>query len=97
MPKEGSLVKFHDGQYQFKVPFIMYADFEAILRPTAGPSLSAESSYTKVISQHIPSSFCVNSELAHGKVKNPLKLYRGKDCVEVLAITSPIKPCFMNS
>ena len=32
MPEEGSLVKFHDGQYQFKVPFIMYADFEAMLK-----------------------------------------------------------------
>ena len=29
MPKRGSLVKFHDGQHQFKVPFFMYADFEA--------------------------------------------------------------------
>ena len=33
MPEEGSLVKFHSGQYQFKVPFVMYADFEAILEP----------------------------------------------------------------
>ena len=34
MPKEGSFVEFHDGQNQFKVPFVMYADFEAILKPT---------------------------------------------------------------
>ena len=33
MPKEGSFVEFHDGKNQFKVPFIMYADFEAILKP----------------------------------------------------------------
>ena len=33
MPKEDSFMKFHDGQYQFEVPFIMYADFEAILKP----------------------------------------------------------------
>ena len=26
-------LKFHDGQYQFKVPFMMYADFESILKP----------------------------------------------------------------
>ena len=31
MPKEGSFVEFHDGQKQIKVPFVMYADFEAIL------------------------------------------------------------------
>ena len=27
MPREGSMVEFCDGQNQFKVPFIMYADF----------------------------------------------------------------------
>ena len=26
-------LKFHDGQYQFKVPFMLYADFESILKP----------------------------------------------------------------
>ena len=31
MPKQGFNVEFKDGQNQFKVPFIMYADFESIL------------------------------------------------------------------
>lgn len=26
-------LKFNDGQCQFKVPFILYADFESILKP----------------------------------------------------------------
>ena len=26
-------LKFHDGQYQFKAPFILHADFESILKP----------------------------------------------------------------
>ena len=89
MPEEGSLVKFHDGQYQFKVPFIMYTDFEAILEPieaTPGqepsPNPNPESSYTKVLNQHIPSGFCVNSKFAYGNVENPSKLYRGEHCVE---------------
>ena len=25
-------LKFHDGQYQFKVPFMLYADFQSILK-----------------------------------------------------------------
>ena len=33
MPKQGSTVEFKDGQNKFKVPFIMYADFELILEP----------------------------------------------------------------
>ena len=26
-------LKFHDGQYQFKIPFILYVDFESTLKP----------------------------------------------------------------
>ena len=79
MPKEGSLVKFHDGQYQLKVPFIMYADSEAILKPIQANNPNPEESYTTEINKHIP----IYSKFAFGKVENPLKLYRGEDCVEV--------------
>ena len=37
MLKSGSTVEFYDGQNQFKVPFMMYVDFEAILKPIQGP------------------------------------------------------------
>ena len=83
MPEEGSFVEFHDGQNQFKVPFAMYADFEAILKPIEGLSPNPKESYTKEINQHIPSGFCINSTFTYGKVENPLKLYRGEDCVGV--------------
>ena len=75
MPKEGSFVEFHDGQNQFKVPFTMYADFEAILRPVQGPSPDLNVPYTKEIYQHVPSGFCVYRKFANGKVENPMKLY----------------------
>ena len=83
MPKEGSFVEFHEGQNQFKVPFAMCADLEAILMPTEESNFNPEKPYTKEINQHIPSGFCVYSKFACGKVENPLKLYRGEDCVEV--------------
>ena len=83
MPEEGSFMEFHDGQNQFKVPFIMYADFEAILKPIKEPSFDPDKPYTKEINQHIPSGFCVYSKFAYGEVENPLELYRCEDCVEV--------------
>ena len=61
----------------------MYADFEANLEPIQATNPNPEESYTKKINKHIPSGFCVNSKFAYQKVKNPLKLYRGEDCVEV--------------
>ena len=85
MPKEGIMLKFHDGQYQFKVPFALYADFESILEPikeSNSDSASSCESYTKKVNRHLLSGFCVYSKFAYGDVENPLKIYRGKDCVE---------------
>ena len=83
MPEEGSLMKFHNGQYQFKTPFVMYADFKANFEPIQATNPNPEESYTKEINKHIPSGFCVYSKFTYGKVKNPLKLHRGEDCVKV--------------
>ena len=68
-------VQYHDGQKQFKVPFIMYADFESILEPM-------ENNSKGLVNKHVPSDFCVYSKFAYGDVPDPLKAYRGKDCVK---------------
>ena len=85
-------LKFHDGQYQFKVPFMLYADFESILksvderykhkmnRMKAGTK--GKASYTKKINTHVLSGWCVHSTFAYGDVPNPLKMYQGKECAE---------------
>ena len=82
MPHKNPIVQYSDGQFQFKVPFIMYADFESILEPIQGLGNDPRISSTRGINNHIPSGWCVRSEFAYGKVENPLKLYRGKDCVK---------------
>ena len=83
MPKQGSAIEFKDGQNQFKVRFIMYADFESILE-LMGPvePRSLNQPYTNEVNQHMPSGWCVHSKFAYGDVDNPLRLYGGKDCIE---------------
>ena len=81
MPNKRPIVEYSDGQFQFKVPFIMYADFESILEPISGPTNNPRISSTRGVNVHIPSGWCVQSEFAYRKVKDPLKLYGGKDCV----------------
>ena len=80
MPKKGSAVKFNDGQNQFKVPFTIYMDFELIFKP-AEDEPEPEASFTKIVNKHIPSGFCFYSKFAYGEVKDPLTIYRGKDCI----------------
>ena len=59
----------------------MYADFESILKPISGPENDLRISITRGINVHVPSGWCVHSEFAYGEVKDPLALYRGKDCI----------------
>ena len=82
MPHKKPIVQYSDGQFQFKVSFIMYADFESILEPIQGSENNPRISSTRGINNHIPSGWCVLSEFVYGKVENPLKLYHGEDCIK---------------
>ena len=80
--KSKSIPKFSDGQGQLKAPFVIYADFESILEPIDGCGNDLTIPHINHVNKHAPSGFCTYSTFAHGKVKNPLNIYRGKDCVE---------------
>ncbi|XP_057310573.1 uncharacterized protein LOC130648537 [Hydractinia symbiolongicarpus] len=80
LPKEGSTVKFINGRYQLKAPFIMYADFEALSKEVSEEEKNSGSS-TEKVGKHIPTGFCCYSKFAHSEVPDPLTLYRGEDCV----------------
>ena len=82
MPNRKPIVEYSDGQYQFKVPFMMYADFESILEPIQGVSNNPTISSTRGLNIHTPSGWCVYSKFAYGKITNPLTQYRGLDCIE---------------
>ena len=82
MPNRKPIVEYSDGHYQFKVPFMMYADFESILEPIQGVSNNPNVSSTKGLNIHTPSGWCVYSKFAYGKITNPLTQYRGLDCIE---------------
>ena len=85
-------LKFQDGQYQFKVPFMLYADFESILKPVDERyrdkinrmkiERKGKAPYTEKINTHVPSGWCVHITFAYGDVSDHLKMYRGKDCAE---------------
>ena len=82
MPNSRPIVQYSDGQYQFKVPFMMYADFELILEPIQGASNNPNISSTRGVNIHTPSGWCIYFHFSYRKVTNPLAQYRGSDCVE---------------
>ena len=85
-------LKFQDRKYQFKVPFMLYADFKSILKPADGwyrgkmntmkTERKGKTSYMETINTYVPSGWYVHSTFGYGDVTNPLKMYWGKDCVE---------------
>ena len=82
MPREGETLKFYDGQVQFKVPFMMYYDLESLLPPILSKSRDSSSSYTNLLSQHIPCGWTVRSRFTYGDVASPETSYRGLDCIK---------------
>ena len=60
----------------------MYADFKSIIEPIQCPNPDPRESYTSEVTRHTLSGWCVYSKFAYRKVKDPLKLYRGHDCLE---------------
>ena len=83
--EEEKWLKFHDGQYQFKVPFMLHADFESISKPVDGryrdnmnrmkAKRKGRVPYTEKISEHILSGWCVHSIFAYGNILDPLIIY----------------------
>ena len=62
MPQNNPKVQYSDGQFQFKVPFIMYTDLESILELIQGPGNDPRISSTGGVNNHIPSEWCVQSQ-----------------------------------
>ena len=82
MPTRNPIVEYSNGQHQFKVPFVIYADFESILEPIQGVSNDPNTSSTRGVNVHKPSGWCLHSKFTYGKVKKPTTQYRGVNCVE---------------
>ena len=90
MPTKHPIVEYSNGQHQFKVPFVMYADFESILEPIQGASNNPNHSSTRGVNLHTPSGWCLHSKFAYARsaggahrgLNNPTIQYRGSDCVE---------------
>ena len=82
MSNKRPILEYSNGKHQFKVPFVMYADFESILELIDGPSNNPNYSLTRGVNVHTPSGWCLNSKFAYGDLDNPTTQYRGPHCVE---------------
>ena len=83
MPEEGSRVQFRNYQNRLPVPFVVYADFEAITRKIDTCSPPQHKSYTQAYQKHEACGFSYKVVCYYDtKYSKPEVLYRGENVVQ---------------
>ena len=57
MPQQGTFLRFKNFLHSEKAPFVVYADFESLIKPMDNCSPDPNKSYTKKYQKHKPTSF----------------------------------------
>ena len=78
MPKEGSCVSFVHHNRSVRVPFVVYADFEAFTKEISTCEPNAKFSFTKQYQQHQPSGFCFKIVCFDKRFNQKPVLFRAK-------------------
>ena len=90
-------IKFVNHKNQLKAPWVIYADFESIIRPIEGPIPSPKKSFTHLKSIHESCGFSLRVVRSDG-FSPGLVFYRGPDCIqEFLKQLKEAEPFFKQS
>ena len=96
MPQPGSKVFFYQHQKQLPVPFVVYADFEAITEKIDPCSPPESKSYTQAYQKHKPSGFGYKVVCHYDKkYSKPAVIYRGENVIEkfIQHLFEEVKDC----
>jgi len=79
MPKEGeNKVAFKNFHKQMKAPFMIYADFESVVRKISGCEPPQDGSFTVKTAKHEACGFAYTIVRSDGAASGP-RVYRGED------------------
>ena len=78
MPEEGSLVTFIHHNRSMKVPFVVYADFEAFTEEISTCEPNDKKSFTQKYQRHQPSGFCYKIVCFDERYNQKPVLFRAK-------------------
>ena len=82
MPKEDKTLKYNHGEKFMKVPFIIYANLESLLKKMKTCHNNPEKSSTTKINNHTPSGYSLFTHCSFDTTKNKLYYYTGKNCMK---------------
>ena len=82
MPEKGDKVYFKNHHKQLSVPFVIYADFEAITEKVSGCQPSNEKSYTEAYQKHTDCGYGYKVVCCYDdKYSKPVQIYRGENAI----------------
>ena len=83
MPEKGTMLMFKHHERSERVPFIIYADTEALIKEMQNCDPNPQNSYTKKYQKHEPISFSYYIKSFNDNVyKSKLRKYTGEDAME---------------
>ena len=77
-----NIIKFHHGETSMKVPSVIYADLECLLKKMSTCINNPNESSSTKINKHIPSGYSIFTSCSFDESKNKLNYYRGKECMK---------------
>ena len=84
MPEEDNEIpEYILGEKSLRVPFIIYADLECLLKKINTCSNNPDKSYTEKKAVHKPTGYSLVTCCSFDKSKNERKYYRGEDCMKM--------------
>ena len=87
MPEKGSITHFKNHHKKIDVPFVIYADFESIIKPIQTCQPNPEECYTEKKQKHVPVSFCYYVKCSFDDKNSKLVEYTAKTEDEDVAQT----------
>ena len=83
MPSEkDNILEFKQCMKSHKMPYIIYADIEYLIKKIDGYANNPENSSTTKLGEHIPCAYSTSTIWAFDHIGNKHTLYRGKDCMK---------------
>ena len=81
LEKDG-ILEFSQSMKSDKVPYIVYADIESLIKKIYGCANNPENSSTTKIGEHIPCWHSMSTIWAFDSIENKHTLYRGEYCTK---------------
>ena len=84
LSEKNNILKFSQHEKLNKMPYIIYADLECLVKRIKGCEKNPEISSTTKVGEHIPCGYSMSTMWRFNHTKNKHTLYRGKDCMKKL-------------